>query len=202
MNATARDYQYGFTNAISYARLIIAAASKEPLPSGMKKDLPSRATALPLVKLYIDNCLALYPIFTEQEIYRSLDALTGHDQSNATSMDAWTIGMIVGISSASRCRQRGDAMYTDAIGHVCKALEVADQVLHPGSIWSIQAMLLLVQFSMLDATHFDSWTLIGAASRAMIDLGLHQDPPRSSKIAKQKLDLRRRVYHSVYCLDR
>jgi len=99
-------------------------------------------------------------------------------------------------------RQRGDAMYTDAIGHVCTALEVADSVLHPGSIWSIQAMLLLVQFSMLDPAHFDSWTLIGAASRAMVDLGLHQDPSKSSKTAKKKLELRRRVYHIVYCLDR
>src|ERR1700761_3695178 len=91
VNANARDYQYGFTNAISYARLILAAASKEPLPSGINKELPPRATAQPLVKLYVENFLMLYPVLDEQEIYRALDAMMGHDRSNSTAMDAWTI---------------------------------------------------------------------------------------------------------------
>ncbi|KAF2672191.1 hypothetical protein BT63DRAFT_422694 [Microthyrium microscopicum] len=202
VNATARDYQYGFTNAISYARLIIAAASKEPLPSGMKKELPLRSDALPLIKIYVENLLTLHPVLEEGEIYRALDAMTGHDRNNATAMDAWTTRLILAISSAMQSRQRGDSMYTDAIGHVCAALEVADQVLHPGSIWSIQAMLLLIQFSMLDPAHLDSWTLVGAASRAMVDLGLHQDPSKSAKTPRQKLELRRRIYQCVYCLDR
>jgi hypothetical protein len=63
-------------------------------------------------------------------------------------------------------------------------------------------MLLLVQYSMLDPAHFDSWTLIGAASRAMVDLGLNVDPSKSSNTPRWKLELRRRVYHCVYALDR
>lgn len=172
------------------------------MPSGMKKELPPRSAALPLVRLYVENCLPLQPILDEQEIYRSVDAMTGHDRTSATAMDAWTTRLILAIASATQSRQRGDQLYTDAIGHLCEALEVADQVLHPGSIWSIQAMLLLTQFSMLDPAHLDSWTLVGAASRAMVDLGLHQDPSKAARMQKQKLELRRRVYYCVYCMDR
>jgi hypothetical protein len=201
VNATARDYQYGFSNSISYARLIIAAASKEPLPSGMKKELPPLATSRTLVQLYVDSILPLHPILNEQEVYNSLHAM--HDDGqDASNMQAWTLRMILAISSIMQSRQRGDSPYTDAIGHVCAALEIADHVLHPGSIWSIQAMLLLAQYSLLDPAHLDSWTLIGAASRAMVDLGLHQNPSKSSKTNKLQLELRRRIYHCVYCLDR
>ena len=54
----------------------------------------------------------------------------------------------------------------------------------------------------MDPHHFDSWSLIGAASRAITDLGLHQDPPKGTPMLKGKLELRRRVFHCIYALDR
>jgi hypothetical protein len=36
----------------------------------------------------------------------------------------------------------------------------------------------------------------------MVDLGLHQDPPKGTAMPKGKLELRRRVYYCVYALDR
>ena len=35
-----------------------------------------------------------------------------------------------------------------------------------------------------------------------VDLGLHQDPPKSVKMKDSQLDLRRRIFYSVYSLDR
>jgi hypothetical protein len=98
--------------------------------------------------------------------------------------------------------QRGDQRYLEAIGHICAALEHSEAVLHPGAIASVQALVLLTEFAMLDPHHFDAWGLIGAASRAMVDLGLHQDPPKGTTMLKGKLELRRRVYWCVYALDR
>lgn len=63
-------------------------------------------------------------------------------------------------------------------------------------------MLLLVVYSIRDPHHFDSWYLVGAAARMMVDLGLHQDPPKSIKMTDAQLNLRRRIYYSVYALDR
>jgi hypothetical protein len=157
---------------------------------------------MPLVNLYVDNCLTLQPIFLESEVYGSLERLYQHTDNAATALDHWTIRMILAIVSGMQSKQRGDTLYSDAVGHICEALVVVEQVMHPGSIKTIQAMLLLIQYSMLDPAHFDSWTLIGAASRAMIDLGLHQDPSKSWNTPRAKLELRRRVYYCVYGIDR
>jgi hypothetical protein len=183
--------------------LILSAATKEALPSGMKKELSAETTTsdTALIKLYVDNVCPILPILDETHVWRSWHAVSSRD-GNATAMDYWTSRLILAITSAMQSQQRGDTKYFDALGHICAALDVADQVLHPGSIYSIQAMFLLVQYSLLDPSHFDSWTLIGAASRAMIDLGLHQDPSKSSNTPREKLELRRRVYHCIYVLDR
>ncbi|KAL0260577.1 hypothetical protein SLS55_004266 [Diplodia seriata] len=201
VNATARDF-YGFTSAMSYARLILSASSKEPLPSGMAKSLPPRYAITSLIQHYLDTMFVLLPILDETSFYGSVDAVYQADQRKACPWDFWTLRLVLAISSISYSEQRGDVHYSDAVGHVNAALEHAEAVLRPGSVASIQAMLLLAQYSMLDPHHFDSWTLVGAASRAMVDLGMHVDPSKSASTSKSKLELRRRVYHCLYAIDR
>jgi hypothetical protein len=168
----------------------------------MKKDLPPRYAAQPLIQHFLNTIYIILPIFEETSFYSSVDAVYSADPQKATNLDHWIVRMVLAISSAMRSQQRGDTHYSDAVGHICGALEVSEQVLHPGSIWSIQALLLLVIYAMVDPAHFDSWTLIGAASRMMIDLGMHQDPSKSVKMSKAKLELRRRVFWCVHALDR
>lgn len=201
VNATARDF-YGFTSAMSYSRLILSASSKEPLPSGMAKSLPPRYQITPLIQHYLNTMFVLLPVLDETSLYGSVDAVYQPDPEKASSFDFWTLRMVLAISSATKSEQRGDVHYTDAVGHVNAALEHAEDVLRPGSVAGIQAMLLLAQYSMLDPHHFDSWTLVGAASRAMVDLGMHVDPSKSAMTSKAKLEIRRRVYHCLYAIDR
>ena len=187
---------------MSYARLVLAASGKEPLPSGMKKELPPRHVATALVQNYVQHVQVLVPILEETSLYPSLNNVYDPHPHQASANDHWTVRMVLAIASAGLSQQRGDTHYADAVGHICAAIEYAEAVLHPGSIWSIQAMLLLVVYAMVDPNHFDSWTLIGAASRAMVDIGLHQDPSKSAQTQRAKLELRRRVYYCVYVLDR
>ncbi|KAH7063325.1 Zn(II)2Cys6 cluster transcripitional activator [Macrophomina phaseolina] len=201
VNATARDF-YGFTSAMSYARLILSASTKEPLPSGMAKSLPARYAITPLIQHYMNTLFVVLPIIDETSFYGSVDAVYQPDPRKASPFDFWTLRMVLAVSSITHSEQRGDVHYSDAVGHVNAALEHVEDVLRPGSVASIQALLLLVQYSMLDPHHFDSWTLIGAASRAMVDLGMHVDPSKSAMMPKAKLELRRRVYHCLYAIDR
>jgi hypothetical protein len=99
------------------------------------------------------------------------------------------------------CCNRDDH-YIDGVSWVARALKYADAVLVPGSVTQIQALILLVEYSMLDPAHFDSWQLIGFACRAIVDLGFHQDPPRELQPEKKTLDLRRKIFYCVYSLDR
>ena len=201
VNATARDF-YGFTSAMSYARLILSACSKDPLPQGTTKSLPARYAATALIQHYLNNVFVLLPAFDEATLYSSIDKLYSRDAWRADPLDHWMVRMVLAIANASMSEQRGDQNYLEGIGHVCAALEQAEAVLHPGSISSVAALVLLTQYAMLDPHHLDSWSLIGAASRAMVDLGLHQDPPKGASMTKSMLDLRRRLYHCIYALDR
>ncbi|KAJ9644538.1 hypothetical protein H2199_003501 [Coniosporium tulheliwenetii] len=201
VNATARDF-YGFTSAMSYARLVLCACTKDSLPEGLNKALPPRYSASPLIQHYLNHIFIILPLCDEASIYASVDAVYNPDPRKATAFDHWTVRMILAIASVSVSNQRGDSSYLDGIGHVSAALQHAEDVLHPGSIPSIQAVLLLVEYAMFDPHHFDSWTLIGVASRAMVDLGIHQDPSKASTTSKVKLELRRKVYYCVYALDR
>ncbi|KAI7363777.1 hypothetical protein KC354_g6234 [Hortaea werneckii] len=201
VNATARDF-YGFTSAMSYARLILSACSKDPLPSGTTKELPPRYSAASLIQHYLNNVFTLVPVFEEASFYGSVDNAYAQDTRKADPFDHWVVRMVLAIASASMSEQRGDQHYLEGIGHVCAALSHAEGVLNPGSISSVQALVMLTEYAMLDPHHFDSWSLIGAASRAMVDLGLHTDPPKGTPMTKGKLDLRRRVFWCVYVLDR
>ena len=109
---------------------------------------------------------------------------------------------MLAIAYASLSRRRGDTQYQDAVRHASSALDHIEAVIHPGSVVGIQAMILLVLYSMLDPHHFNSWYLIGLSSRAMVDIGLHQDPPPELQLKESELDLRRRIYLCVYVLDR
>lgn len=201
VNATARDF-YGFTSAMSYARLILWASSKEPLPKSLAQELPARHQATVLIQHYLNNIFVLLPLFDEASFWGSVDNVYSRNQHQATPHDHFMVRAVLAISSASMSQQRGDQRYIESIGHICATLTHSEDVLRPGEIASIQALVLLTEFAMLDPHHFDSWQLIGAASRAMVDLGLHQDPPKGTAMPRAKLELRRRVYHCIYALDR
>lgn len=188
---------------MSYAKLMLAASSKDPLPTGMTKVLPPRYAATPLIQHFLNHIFVVLPMFDESSFYASVDAVYNPDSDKATGFDHWTIRLVLAISSLAMSEERGDNHYSDGIGHINAALEWADEVLHPGSIAGIQALVLFTLYAMVDPHHFDSWTLIGAASRAMVDLGMHQDPSsKNAGITKSRLELRRRVYYCVYALDR
>lgn len=186
---------------MSYARLILSAATKEALPTGLTKALPAKYAATPLIQHYLNNIFSLLPVFEEAALYASVDAIYQKGDV-ATPWDKWIVRMVLAVACLSQSEQRGDTHYSDAVGHVNAALENAEDVLHPGYITSIQALVLFTIYAAMDPHHFDSWTLIGAASRAMIDLGIHQDPSKNVAIARSKLEVRRRVYWCVYALDR
>ena len=164
--------------------------------------LPQRYAIAPLIEHYLGNINVLYPFLTETMLYGSIDAVYQEGGRNASPMDHWTTRLVLAVALASQSRRRGDTQYQDAVRYASSALEHIEEVLYPGSVPAIQALILLVLYSMLDPHHFNSWYLIGLASRAMVDIGLHQDPPPELQIKEPELEVRRRVYYCVYDLDR
>ena len=198
VNATTRDF-YGFTSVMSFSRLVLSASTLDSIPPSHARLLPPRFAALPLIHRYLHSIFAILPFFTETSIFASIEVVYA---GKGSDLDYWTVNMILAISCSLVSRRHGDTEYRNAEGYVAAALERADAVLTPGSISGIQAILLLVVYAMIDPAHFDSWYLIGIASRAAVDIGLHHDPPKELLLNRAQLDRRRSVFYCVYTLDR
>ena len=187
---------------MSFARLVLSTSSVLDMPKFVNNILPQRYAITPLIQHYLDNIHALYPFLSESKLFQSIDAVYQENGRHALPIDRWRIRLVLATAIASLSRKRGDTQYQDAVRHAAAALEEIETVVHPGSIVGIQAILQLVLYAMLDPRHFNSWYLIGLASRVMVDLGLHQDPPEELRLKHSELDMRLRVYDCVYALDR
>ena len=187
---------------MSFARLVLSTSSVIDMPKIVRNVLPQRYEVTPLVEHYLENIHVLYPFLLEGKIFQSIDAVYQENGRHALPIDRWTVGLVLATANASLSRERGDSKYQDAVRHAVAALEEIETVVHPGSIIGIQSILQLVLYATLDPCHFNSWYLVGVASRVMVDLGLHQLPPEELRLKHSEPDMRSRVYDSVYALDR
>ncbi|KAI1873062.1 uncharacterized protein JN550_003315 [Neoarthrinium moseri] len=201
INATTRDFEPSMSN-MTFARLVLAASSNNPLPDTQTWNAPSRQEGLTIVQFYMSNVYSLYPAFSETTFYALLDQLYNQQDRSIKDPEYWLVYMVLAIGSAAQSQVTNDAHYMNGLYFVSKALQYADRALMPGYVTQIQSLILLTQYSMLDPSHFDSWHLIGFTCRAVVDLGFHQDPPVEQMPDKAQLDSRRKIFYCVYSLDR
>jgi Fungal specific transcription factor domain/Fungal Zn(2)-Cys(6) binuclear cluster domain len=202
VNATSRDF-HGFTATMSFARLLLAVSKSGDLPQLLDtRSLPARHTLAPIIQQYLDELFVLLPFFSETDLMASVSAVYADAGRLAKATDQWMVRMVLAIVAANSSKEKGDPNWHLAQENVAAALGYAEDVLHPGSIAGIQAILLLAQYSMLDPDLFSCWHLIGFASRVMVDLGLHNEPVAEVRMSKEESEMRRRVFYCVYSLDR
>ncbi|KAI1504598.1 fungal-specific transcription factor domain-containing protein [Biscogniauxia marginata] len=201
IDATTRDFEPNMSN-MTFARVVLAAASNDPLPDSKNWHLPSRQDAIALIQHYMSNIYSLFPAFPETLLYNVLDQVYTMQDRMMKDSDYWLLYMVLAIGSTAQSQVKNDEHYTKGLHFVSWALQHADRALMPGYTTQIQSLILLTQYSMLDPAHFDSWHLIGFTCRAVIDLGFHQDPPREQLSDKAVLDVRRKTFYCVYSLDR
>ena len=153
----------------------------------------------------LDNVFSLYPVVTSTTLFGSLEACYQNCGHFATPLDRWIVHMVMAIVSLCKSTGREDFRYKEGVSYMSKALEEQDSVLRPGSVASCQAVLLLAIYSLLDPTHFNCWYLIGVASRLLVDIGAHQQPPTLNAVKKSIYSeggLQRRLFYCTYSMDR
>ncbi|RYP82066.1 hypothetical protein DL770_005688 [Monosporascus sp. CRB-9-2] len=202
INATTRDFEPSMSSNMTFARLVLAAASNDPLPEMESWRLPSRQQALSVVQYYMVNIYSLFPAFSETALYATLDQMYAQQDRGINDAEYWLVYMVLAVGSTAQSQSKNDEFYTNGLRFVSQALQHADRALMPGYTSQIQSLILFTQYSMLDPAHFDSWHLIGFTCRAVIDLGFHQDPPPEQLSDKAVLDIRRKTFYCVYSLDR
>lgn len=154
------------------------------------------------MQFYFDNVYTQLPFFVETSFWTSVDSVYEPGGRFAKPFDHFLVRMVLAIASATISYQSDDKSQQRSLALVTGALEYAEEVLQPGSIIGIQAILLLAQYSLANPMRFRSWYLVGMAVRLIVDLGLHQEPPEEVISNGDRLDLRRKVFHCAYCLDR
>jgi hypothetical protein len=155
-----------------------------------------------LIQHYFDNIYSQLPFFTETAFWTSVEAVYQSEGRFAKPIDNWMLRMVLAISHASLSPQNQDNNHQFAFSMVSSALEYSGEVLHPGSMLGIQAILLLTLYSLFDPVHFRPRFLVSFAARVMVDLGLHQDPPTEVLSDRAVLEQRRRLFYCLYSLDR
>ncbi|KAJ0313183.1 hypothetical protein COL516b_000111 [Colletotrichum fioriniae] len=204
VNATTRDFEPS-VSGMTFARLVLAAATNDEVPDPTEDSFPTRAEAFATVQYYMANIYSLFPSFSETHLLTVLDDVYQQDEKvkdRLKDADFWLLYMVLAIGYVAQSRDKNDDYSRRGLDFVARALPFADKALMPGYPSQIQSLILFTQYSMLDPGHFDSWYLIGFASRAVVDLGFHQDPPQLQVPDKAALDLRRKMFYCVYALDR
>ncbi|QKX55877.1 uncharacterized protein TRUGW13939_02976 [Talaromyces rugulosus] len=201
VNATSRDFR-GITSNVSFAQLLLTTSTVEPLPPFSSRNLPPRHEATRLIQHYFDNIYSQLPFFTETAFWTSVEAVYQSEGRFAKPIDNWMLRMVLAISHASLSPRNQDGNNQFTFSMVSSALEYSDEVLHPGSMRGIQAILLLTLYSLFDPVHFRPRFLVSFAARVMVDLGLHQDPPAEVLSDRAVLEQRRRLFYCLYSLDR
>lgn len=175
----------------------------ESLSGISPQPLPPRHEVTPLLQFYFDSIFTQLPFFLETNFWTSVDSVYEPGGGRfAKPFDHFIVRMVLAIAYATVSYQNDDKSQRQSLALVVGALDYAEDVLQPGSIIGIQGILLLAQYSLVNPMRFRTWYLVSMAVRVVVDLGLHQDPPEEVISSTSRLNIRRRVFHCVYCLDR
>src|SRR4051812_22323627 len=122
---------------MTFARLVLAAATVDPLPEDIDDTLPPRSEATALVNHYMANVFLFFPTFNKSHVYSVLDQLYLHDEM-LQDTDRWLIFMVLAISSMTQSREFEDTKYLQGVDFAARAMPHADRALLPGYQTQIQ----------------------------------------------------------------
>ncbi|CAI4217130.1 unnamed protein product [Parascedosporium putredinis] len=204
VDATSRDAEPSVSGGSAFAKLMAVSCYRHRLPEPRSNDLPSQQDAQRLVQYYMDNIYAMYPCLPEQTMWAVLGNMypQGGIQQSLKFADYWLFWTVLAVASIAQSRGMGDPFYLDGVDFIARAVPYAERALAPGVRSTVPSLILLTQYAMYDPRHFDPWHCMGFTARVVIEMGLHQDPAPHDVKDKSDLEIRRKLFHCVYALDR
>ena len=82
------------------------------------------------------------------------------------------------------------------------AMTLSKYVFNNISLPSLQAILILLVYTLVGPSRHDVWTLSHIAMAHSIDMGIHREIEDNLKLSKVAVEMRRRIFFSVYSFDR
>ncbi|KAJ0414072.1 fungal-specific transcription factor domain-containing protein [Aspergillus carlsbadensis] len=213
----------------SFATLLLAAASKKPIPPApsqyptvdkARQLLPGYPAAMKLAEHYFNHIYPRLPFFSTQGFWAQFEYVYGAESTTSLASspsqrpnigtsppdsnhgyNVFTVSIVLAISASSLSSSSSSVIFNKADSLFQTALRFRESINLPNTVAGVQSILFLIQFANLNPSSLDAWYLIGVGMRTCIDLGLHQDPELSS-VSPSLLETRRRIWWSMYSFDR
>ncbi|KAJ5989575.1 transcriptional regulator family: Fungal Specific TF [Penicillium waksmanii] len=158
---------------------------------------------------YFENWHPIFPCLHAPTVLRAMEKLSQHGPSAINRLDMTIIRSIISISledsrqietPASKLGPVPVSLVFSTVQHVMQDIQ---------SIFAEPTTLPLLQSAFLAQLALTSLLRLNAASRVggvitrtAFHLGLHRCPGRFSVFTSEEVDIRRRLFWSIYCLER
>lgn len=165
--------------------------------------LPPPAAVDRLVQVYVDFVQIMLPILHMPTFAQQL-ARVRDRSDDATEADVFFVLMVLALSTmalsrsldpTAELRMSSEAFYVEASKHM-------EDIFDDNTYAGLQAILLCCYYSLLNPARGSVWHLVGLASRVCVDYGFHHETEQQQGLSPLELDMRRRLFASVYNLDR
>ena len=165
-----------------------------------------------LIRKYMKTVYPIFPVLHSPTLWQQLDnviqtlqGLPEHHRTVPPSYDFLVIYIMLSTSATLGSAKSGSearhmlfsgSLFEEGIQHLSERAQI------PSDLAGIQIMLMILQYAAINPRLANVWMLSGTTMRAILELGLHREPPASCAFDKLTLDLRRRVFWTAYGFDR
>ncbi|TPX13642.1 uncharacterized protein E0L32_005845 [Thyridium curvatum] len=181
----------------------VAASTTSPLgdvdlsPAG---PLPQDAVARRFVDAYFRNVNRAYPFVDRAKVLIDLEIFGDFAKRDRDpSSTLLYLIMAIGCTTLQRAGQIPD---DTASKFEVPYSDIIQECLNRTSIESVQILVLLALYSLFDPQGTSAFSIIGIVSRQAMLLGLTRRASDEKDLSPQAIELRHRLFWSIYVLDR
>ncbi|WWC88553.1 uncharacterized protein L201_003464 [Kwoniella dendrophila CBS 6074] len=165
--------------------------------------LPPQPAVERLVAAYVDFVGVTGPIIHIPSLGKQLMKI--REGVDVEESDIFVVMMVLALSTmaSSRFVDPPDELRACSEAFHAEAMKHIDAVFEEQSYVGLQAILLLVWYSLLNPDKGSIWFLVGLATRTCVDMGYHNEHnTQVDQIDTLELDMRRRLFWCTYKMDR
>ncbi|KAK1448666.1 fungal specific transcription factor domain-containing protein [Colletotrichum melonis] len=162
--------------------------------------LPRDAIARRFVDAYFRNVNRAYPFVNRTKVLRDLESL-GETSKRRRDADSTLLYLIMAIGCTTL--QRAGQIPNDTASKFDVAYaDIIQECLVREDLESIQILVLVALYSLFDPKGISTWSIAGIVSRQAMLLGLSRRSSEDKNLSAMDIELRHRLFWSIYVLDR